>query len=422
VREVNSSLTIVGLGYVGLPLAQEACRSGLRVVGLDTDPSVVSGLSTGLSHIDDIDSVDLAKMARAGFLATTDSSCIRGSDVVVICVPTPLDEDGTPDLGAVKAATTAVSEHLQPGSLVILESTTYPGTTEDIVRPILEAGSGLAAGTDFWLAYSPERIDPGNPEWGLRNTPKVVGGLTPACTEQAVQFYDQIVDTVVPTVGTREAELAKLLENTYRHVNIALMNEMAVFCHELGIDLWAGIEAAKTKPFGFEAFYPGPGVGGHCIPIDPNYLSWVVRSVGYRFRFVELAEEISARMPAYVAQRVQDLLNVDKKPVNGSVVLLLGVTYKANVSDQRETPARPLAACLSAMGAEVRYFDPHADTFTFNGRELVGEDDLEEALGKADVGVLVQAHNEIIESGALKLARRILDTRGVLSGDNVERL
>jgi len=419
---VTCSLTIVGLGYVGLPLAQEACRSGLRVVGLDTDPSVVSGLSTGLSHIDDIDSVDLAKMARAGFLATTDSSCIRGSDVVVICVPTPLDEDGTPDLGAVKAATTAVSEHLQPGSLVILESTTYPGTTEDIVRPILEAGSGLAAGTDFWLAYSPERIDPGNPEWGLRNTPKVVGGLTPACTEQAVQFYDQIVDTVVPTVGTREAELAKLLENTYRHVNIALMNEMAVFCHELGIDLWAGIEAAKTKPFGFEAFYPGPGVGGHCIPIDPNYLSWVVRSVGYRFRFVELAEEISARMPAYVAQRAQDLLNVDKKPVNGSVVLLLGVTYKANVSDQRETPARPLAACLSAMGAEVRYFDPHADTFTFNGRELVGEDDLEEALGKADLGILVQAHNEIIESGALSRAVRILDTRGVLSGDNVERL
>jgi nucleotide sugar dehydrogenase len=325
-------------------------------------------------------------------------------------------------LGAVKAATATISEHLQPGSLVVLESTTYPGTTEDVVRPILEAGSGLVAGTDFWLAYSPERIDPGNPEWGLRNTPKVVGGLTPACTKRAVQFYDQIVDTVVPTVGTREAELAKLLENTYRHVNIALMNEMAVFCHELGIDLWAGIEAAGTKPFGFEAFYPGPGVGGHCIPIDPNYLSWVVRSVGYRFRFVELAEEISARMPAYVAQRVQDLLNVDKKPVNGSVVLLLGVTYKANVRDQRETPARPLAACLSAMGAEVRYFDPHADTFTFNGRELVGEDDLEEALGKADVGVLVQAHNEIIESGALKRARRILDTRGVLSGDNVERL
>ncbi len=419
---MTSSLTIIGLGYVGLPLALEACQSGLAVTGLDTDSSVVAGLMNGQSHVDDIDSTDLVEMLQAGFHATSDSTSIGGSDVVVICVPTPLNDDGTPNLNAVRAATRAVSEKLRPGTLVVLESTTYPGTTNDIVRPILEAGSGLVAGTDFYLAYSPERIDPGNPDWGLRNTPKVVGGLTPACTEQAVHFYNQIVDTVVPTVGTREAELSKLLENTYRHVNIALMNELAVFCHELGVDLWASIEAAKTKPFGYEAFYPGPGVGGHCIPIDPNYLSWVVRSVGYRFRFVELAEEISARMPAYVAQRVQNLLNVDKKPVNGSVVLLLGVTYKANVSDQRETPARPLAACLSAMGAEVRYFDPHADTFTFNGRELVGEDDLEEALSKADLGILVQAHNEIIESGALKRARCILDTRGVLSGDNVERL
>ncbi len=419
---MTSSLTIIGLGYVGLPLALEACQSGLAVTGLDTDSSVVAGLMNGQSHVDDIDSTDLVEMLQAGFHATSDSTSIGGSDVVVICVPTPLNDDGTPNLNAVRAATRAVSEKLRPGTLVVLESTTYPGTTNDIVRPILEAGSGLVAGTDFYLAYSPERIDPGNPDWGLRNTPKVVGGLTPACTEQAVHFYNQIVDTVVPTVGTREAELSKLLENTYRHVNIALMNELSVFCHELNVDLWAAIEAAKTKPFGYEAFYPGPGVGGHCIPIDPNYLSWVVRSVGYRFRFVELAEEISARMPAYVAQRVQNLLNVDKKPVNGSVVLLLGVTYKANVSDQRETPARPLAACLSAMGAEVRYFDPHADTFTFNGRELVGEDDLEEALSKADLGILVQAHNEIIESGALKRARCILDTRGVLSGDNVERL
>ena len=419
---MTSSLTIIGLGYVGLPLALEACQSGLAVTGLDTDSSVAAGLMNGQSHVDDIDSTDLVEMLQAGFHATSDSTSIGDSDVVVICVPTPLNDDGTPNLNAVKAATRAVSEKLRPGTLVVLESTTYPGTTNDIVRPILEAGSGLVAGTDFYLAYSPERIDPGNPDWGLRNTPKVVGGLTPACTEQAVQFYNQIVDTVVPTVGTREAELSKLLENTYRHVNIALMNEMSVFCHELDVDLWAAIEAAKTKPFGYEAFYPGPGVGGHCIPIDPNYLSWVVRSVGYRFRFVELAEEISDRMPAYVAQRVQDSLNADKKSVNGSVVLLLGVTYKANVSDQRETPARPLAACLSAMGAEVRYFDPHAHTFTFDGRELVGEDDLEEALGNADLSILVQAHNEIIESGALKLARRILDTRGVLSGDNVERL
>ena len=315
---MTSSLTIIGLGYVGLPLALEACQSGLAVTGLDTDSSVVAGLMNGQSHVDDIDSTDLVEMLQAGFHATSDSTSIGGSDVVVICVPTPLNDDGTPNLNAVRAATRAVSEKLRPGTLVVLESTTYPGTTNDIVRPILEAGSGLVAGTDFYLAYSPERIDPGNPDWGIRNTPKVVGGLTPACTEQAVQFYDQIVDTVVPTVGTREAELAKLLENTYRHVNIALMNELSVFCHELNVDLWAAIEAAKTKPFGYEAFYPGPGVGGHCIPIDPNYLSWVVRSVGYRFRFVELAEEISDRMPAYVAQRVQDSLNADKKSVNGS--------------------------------------------------------------------------------------------------------
>ncbi len=419
---MTSSLTVIGLGYVGLPLAREACQAGLAVTGIDTDSSVVAGLMNGQSHVDDVDSTDLAEMLQAGFHATSDSTCVGGSDIVVICVPTPLNEFGTPNLDAVKTATRTVSEKLRPGTLVVLESTTYPGTTEDIIRPILEAGSGLAAGTDFYLSYSPERIDPGNPDWGLRNTPKVVGGLTPTCTEQAVRFYDQIVDTVVPTVGTREAELAKLLENTYRHVNIALMNEMSVFCHELDIDLWAAIEAAKTKPFGYEAFYPGPGVGGHCIPIDPNYLSWVVRSVGYRFRFVELAEEISERMPAYVAKRVQDSLNADKKSVSGSVVLLLGVTYKANVSDLRETPARPLAAHLSTMGADVRYFDPYAETFSFNGLELVSEDDLEVALANADLTVLVQAHDEIVESGALSRAGRILDTRGVLSGDNVERL
>ena len=416
------SLTVVGLGYVGLPLAYEASRSGMRVFGLDTNPSVVERLSKGESHIDDIDSDQLSLMINAGFSPTVEPDCISDSEVVLICVPTPLDDDGTPDIGHIEAAAQVISQHLRPGSLVVLESTTYPGTTEDIVRPILESGSGLTAGTDFCLSYSPERIDPGNAEWGLRNTPKVVGGLTPACTERAVRFYTQIVDTVVPTVGLREAEFAKLLENTYRHVNIALMNEMAVFCHELGIDLWEAIEAAKSKPFGFEAFYPGPGVGGHCIPIDPNYLSWLVRSVGYRFRFVELAEEISDRMPAYVAKRAQDALNFARKSVNGSVILLLGVTYKANVSDQRETPARPLAALLRKMGAEVRFFDPFVDVFIVNGEELAGEPNLGEAIAAADLVVLLQAHDEILESEILGTAEHILDTRGVLTGGNVERL
>lgn len=416
------SLTVVGLGYVGLPLAYEASRSGMRVFGLDTNPSVVERLSKGESHIDDIDSDQLSLMINAGFSPTVEPDCISDSEVVLICVPTPLDDDGTPDIRHIEAAAKVISQHLRPGSLVVLESTTYPGTTEDIVRPILESGSGLTAGTDFCLSYSPERIDPGNAEWGLRNTPKVVGGLTPACTERAVRFYTQIVDTVVPTVGLREAEFAKLLENTYRHVNIALINEMAVFCHELGIDLWDAIEAAKSKPFGFEAFYPGPGVGGHCIPIDPNYLSWLVRSVGYRFRFVELAEEISDRMPAYVAKRAQDALNFVRKSVNGSVILLLGVTYKANVSDQRETPARPLAALLRKMGAEVRFFDPFVDVFMVNGEELTGEPNLGEAIVAADLVVLLQAHDEILESEILGTAEHVLDTRGVLIGGNVERL
>jgi nucleotide sugar dehydrogenase len=419
---VTNSLTIVGLGYVGLPLAQEACRSGLKVTGLDTDPSVVSALSAGVSHIDDINPADLAEMLGAGFLATTRPTCISDSDVIIICVPTPLDDDGTPDLGAVKAATRTVSDNLQPGSLVVLESTTYPGTTEDTVRPLLEEGSGFVAGIDFSLAYSPERIDPGNPEWGLRNTPKIVGGLTADCTERAIQFYEQLVDTVVPTVGLREAEFAKLLENTYRHVNIALINEMAVFCHELGIDLWASIDAAATKPFGFQAFRPGPGIGGHCIPIDPNYLSWVAKRVGYRLRFVELAQEVSERMPAYVARRTQDALNKLKKPMNGSHIVLAGVTYKANVSDQRETPAKPLVAHLRRMGADVSFIDSHVESFVVAGSEVPRILDIGEAARSADVVVLLQAHDEFLDSSELGEADCILDTSGKFTGDNVDRL
>jgi nucleotide sugar dehydrogenase len=376
----------------------------------------------GESYVDDLNSADIADMLEAGFAASGDSACIGNADVIVICVPTPLDADGTPDLGAVVAATQTVSAVLRAGTLVVLESTTYPGTTENTVKPILEAGSGLTAGSDFNLAYSPERIDPGNPVWGLRNTPKIVGGLTPACTERAIQFYEKIVDTVVPTVGLREAEFAKLLENTYRHVNIALINEMAVFCHEVGIDLWAAIDAAATKPFGFQAFHPGPGVGGHCIPIDPNYLSWVAKRVGYRLRFVELAEEVSERMPAYVARRVQDSLNRMSRPLNGSHVVLAGVSYKANVSDQRETPAKPLVAHLRTMGAEVSYVDSHVDCFVVAGIEVPRILELDEAVHIADIVVLLQAHDEFLEEDVLAGAECVLDTSGRLEGDNVERL
>lgn len=419
---MSQVLTIVGLGYVGMPLAQEAVRSGLRVAGFDVSTRTIESLNAGHSHIDDLSDADVAEMVAAGFRATSDTAVLADADTIVICVPTPLRNDTTPDLAAVEASSRSIASSLTPDTLVVLESTTYPGTTTDIVRPILEEGSGLTAGVDFNLAYSPERIDPGNPTFGLRNTPKVVGGLTGACTERAVAFYSQVVDTVVPTKGTHEAEMAKLLENTYRHVNIALMNEMVVFCNELGIDLWEAIDAAKTKPFGFQAFYPGPGVGGHCIPIDPNYLSYLVRSLGHRFQFVELAQEISARMPAYVATRAQALLNDRRKPVNGSKVLLLGVTYKANISDERETPARPLAHRLLDMGAEVSFYDSNVASFDVDGSDLPKTADLQGALAEADLVILVQQHDDIMAAAPFPTAAAVLDTRGALHGDNVERL
>ena len=416
------NLVVVGLGYVGLPVAQEACRVGMRVIGLDVDERLVTNLGRGISHVDDVTDGDLGEMIRAGFKAVTDPAPLAEADVVVICVPTPLDDDKNPDLTSVLDASRSIGDLLQRGSLVVLESTTYPGTTEERVRPILEDGSGLTAGIDFELAYSPERIDPGNREWGLRNTPKVVGGLTESCLARAVGFYEQLVDTVVPTVGLREAEFAKLLENTYRHVNIALMNEMAIFCHESGIDLWEAVAAAATKPFGFQAFAPGPGIGGHCIPIDPNYLSWVARSVGYRLHFVELAQEVSERMPAYVARRAQDMLNRQGKPVQGSSVVLAGVTYKANIGDLRETPAGPLAMILRDQGARLSYVDPHVDRFEVDGCELEQIADLRAAAGGADIVILLQAHDEFLAAGAFASAHCVLDTTGQIDGPNVERL
>ena len=337
------NVVIIGLGYVGLPLAQEAVRVGLNVTGLDVKRATVDSLNSGRSHIDDLTDADVAAMVDGGFRATTDLLEISRADVMVICVPTPLSETDGPDLTAVRAASESAGKLLKPGALVVLESTTYPGTTDEVVRPLLEKASGLTAGLDFHLAFSPERIDPGNEVYGIRNTPKVVGGITPACTEAAAGFYGLVCDTVVRAKSAREAEMAKLLENTYRHVNIALVNEMAIFCHELGVDLWDAIRCAATKPFGFQAFYPGPGVGGHCIPIDPNYLSYKVRTLGYPFRFVELAQEINSRMPGYVVDRAAELLNTDAKPLNGAKVLLLGVTYKKDIADQRESPARPIA-------------------------------------------------------------------------------
>ena len=366
------NVVIIGLGYVGLPLAQESVRVGLNVTGLDVRQATVDGLNAGRSHVDDLADADIAAMVAGGFRATTDVAGITPlPDVTVICVPTPLSESDGPDLTAVKAATETAARLLKPGGLVVLESTTYPGTTDEIVRPMLEKASGLAAGIDFHLAFSPERIDPGNERYGIRNTPKVVGGITPACTDAAAAFYGTVCDTVVRAKSAREAEMAKLLENTYRHVNIALVNEMAIFCHELGVDLWDTIRCAATKPFGFQAFYPGPGVGGHCIPIDPNYLSYKVRAeLKHPFRFVELAQEINSRMPGYVVDRAAELLNTDAKPLNGARVLLLGVTYKKDIADQRESPARPIARKLLQRGAVLSFHDPFVDGWQVDGQDI----------------------------------------------------
>ena len=414
-------VVVVGLGYVGMPLVVEACVAGLKCVGFDLSEELVAGLNLGKSHIDDVSADALARCLDEGFYATTDAACMSDADVVVICVPTPLDSNQNPDLSAVELATETIRAYLHPGMVVILESTTYPGTTDGLVKTSLER-SGMKAGNDFALAFSPERIDPGNPTYNLRNTPKLVGGYTDHCADAAVDFYSRIVDTVVRVSGTKEAEMAKLLENTYRHVNIALVNEMAIFSHDMGIDIWEVIAAAKTKPFGFTAFYPGPGVGGHCIPIDPNYLSHSVRSLGYQFRFVELAQEISNRMPAYVVRRVQDALNDLGLAIRGSRIAVLGLTYKSDIADDRETPARPILRRLIEMGASVVAHDPHLDNFQLDGTAVEVAGDIQSAVKEADLTLLLQAHGEYSLDEIARHSNVVFDTRGVMRQPNVVRL
>jgi nucleotide sugar dehydrogenase len=361
-------------------------------------------------------------MLAKGFHATALEGEVEAPETVVICVPTPLSAESTPDLTAVSAAAETAGRLLRPDMLVLLESTTYPGTTDEVVRPLLERVSGLTAGVDFSLAFSPERIDPGNPDFGIRNTPKVVGGQTPSCADAAAQFYGKLCDQVIRARSAREAEMAKLLENTYRHVNIALVNEMAIFCHELGIDLWDAIRCAATKPFGFQPFFPGPGVGGHCIPIDPNYLGYKVRMLGYPFRFVELAQEINGRMPAYVVDRAAELLNGDSKPLNGARVLLLGVTYKRDVADQRESPVRTIGEKLLSRGAELAYHDPYVADWSLRGESVRRADNLEAEVAEADLVILLQDHAAYDLDQISRTARLVLDTRGRIAGPHVARL
>jgi nucleotide sugar dehydrogenase len=414
---VSKKLVVVGQGYVGLPMALRAAEKGFIVVGLDSNSGVVDALNSGSSHIDDVSDLELKAGLSTGYRASTDPAEIGSADVVVVCVPTPLSEDGGPDLRPVRAAARAIGAHVRRGALVILESTTYPGTTEEVFAPLV-LGEALAAGTDVHIAFSPERIDPGNKDFGVKNTPKVVGGLTPDCTRAARDFYAEFIDTVVEAKGAKEAEMAKLLENTFRHVNIALVNEMVRFSHELDIDLWDAIDCAATKPFGYMAFRPGPGVGGHCIPVDPSYLSHRVKAqLGYAFRMVELAEEINTAAPLYVANRIWQALNQRKIAVNGARVLLLGVTYKANISDRRESPADPLAKRLFEWGADVRFHDPYVPHWTIKGRggePLVREPDLSSALHDADIVVLLQAHSEYDLSEITAHSSGLLDTRGLV--------
>lgn len=407
-------VTIVGQGYVGLPLAQAASAAGWKVIGLDVSDTVVARLNAGESHIDDLSNEDIAAMVENGYEATVDAAVVSESDVVVICVPTPLGDAGAPDLKYVESACQNVGEHLTKDTLVILESTTYPGTTEDFCVPILEGKSGLRAGSDFQVAFSPERVDPGSKHFGIKNTPKLVGGINPVSAERTMAFYSGFVDKVVPLSGTREAESAKLLENTFRHVNIALVNELTRVFHEMDIDVWEVIRGAATKPFGFMKFTPGAGVGGHCIPIDPGYLSYEVRrNLGYPLRFVELAQEINNSAPNYVVQRIAELLNADRKSIAGSTVLLLGVTYKPDISDQRESPAVPIAEELLKREANLKYHDPFVPSWRLDSlNSLNCEEDLDEALASADCVVLLQGHSQYLIDEIETKVSRFLDTTG----------
>ncbi len=417
-----STVVVAGLGYVGLPLAVRAAEVGHTVIGYDTDADRVKTLQTG-SYIEDVPAEQLAAVLAAGTLRpSSEARSCAGFDVAVIAVPTPL-RDGLPDLSHVEQATRTMARYLRPGATVIVESTTYPGTTQERVLPWLEDGSGLVGGADFHLGFSPERIDPGNGRWTLVTTPKIVSGIDEASLEAIRGFYAGLVETTVPVASPAEAELAKIIENTFRHVNIALINELAMFARDLDIDVWAAIDAAATKPFGFMPFRPGPGVGGHCLPIDPCYLSWrVERALGQCFRFVELANDINSHMPDYVARRVMLALNDRGRPVSGSRVLLLGLAYKKNTGDARESPAVRVATLLRRMGADVVAADPHVAASGLIDSLVERVEPPPDEVGAADAVVLLTDHDAFDGAEITRSARFVLDCRRVLTGPNVETL
>jgi UDP-N-acetyl-D-glucosamine dehydrogenase len=410
--ERNAVVGVIGLGYVGLPLAAEFGRAGLRVIGFDLDQSRVDAINGGQSYIPDVPAEMVAHLASRGTLsAAADFSRLAETDAVIICVPTPLRKTKEPDISYILAAAEQVKAHLHSTQLVVLESTTYPGTTDEVLLPMLEE-TGLKLDEDFFLAFSPERVDPGNKQFQTHNIPKVVGGVSPRSTEIAAALYQTIVEQVHKVSGARVAETTKLLENTYRSVNIALVNEMAQLCYQLGIDSWEVISAAATKPFGFMAFYPGPGIGGHCIPLDPHYLSWKARLHGFEARFIGLAEEVNSHMPAHVVQLVQEGLNSHKKAVNGARVLILGAAYKRDINDVRESPALAIVDQLMHKGAEVSYHDPFVPEMKLDGREPLSSVALADStLSSCDCAVIVTDHSDFDYSRVVNLAPLVIDTR-----------
>lgn len=406
---------VVGLGYVGLPLAAEFADAGFRVLGFDISEPKVEGLNRGRSHIRDVEQERIAEATADGRLsATTDFARLGEMDALCICVPTPLNKTGDPDVSYIMSVTESIKKTIRPGQLVVLESTTYPGTTREILLPALSEAAGLTVGEDLFLAFSPERVDPGNRTWTIRNTPKVVGGITAVCAEAAESLYSTIIDHVVVVSSTEAAELVKLLENTFRSVNIALANEMAVACDRLGVDVWEVIEAAATKPFGFMKFTPGPGLGGHCIPVDPHYLSWKMKTLDYRTRLIDLASEINAEMPQYVAKKTADVLNEQGKAVKGSRVLVVGVAYKKDVDDTRESPALDIIRLLAAKGADVQYHDPLVPTLESGDRVLRSTPLEERVLASQDVVVIITDHTDLDYERIDRAAVPVLDTRNVL--------
>jgi UDP-N-acetyl-D-glucosamine dehydrogenase len=421
-RNHNANLGVLGLGYVGLPLACEFAKVGFRVTGFEVDAAKVKSLLAGKSYIGDIESQEVRELVETKRLkATTDFAKLRGMDAIVVCVPTPLNKTKDPDVSYIDQAARKIARTLRRGQLIILESTTYPGTTRENVLPLL-GSRGFRVGRDFFLAFSPERIDPGNKQYTLPNTPKVVGGITATCKDLAVILYSQIVKQVVPVSSAEAAELTKILENTFRAVNIGLVNEIMMICDKLGLSVWEVIDAASTKPYGFMPFYPGPGLGGHCIPIDPHYLSWKMKSLNFPARFIELAGEINSHMPDFTVNKIMRTLNQHKKSINGSKILILGVTYKANVSDMRESPALDVIHLLQQMGADVSFHDPYVSKIIVGSHVLKSRPYSTQMLRQSDVVVITTAHSVFNPKEILEHSDLVIDTRNMLRGLKADHL